>query len=237
MTSPYGTSSRSSDTFARLQRQLAARDVQPAVPSVEDQLNELEEELEGFATDTAVTAVPVHDNSVLSRDAPHATLSFLSSLSHEEILLDYVWWKEEHFNQICHWISAYAAAAKLGLPQKFFDDAILDMYNFDRALRAAETHGTGHVPMRYDKLQQTIRRNQKQYDLRKRLFTWSPDVPPRVTDAVSTFLIKTPPDALWIAVYVEHLTYKNDDPIIYAEFGVKNSDLPEPWQVEVARWD
>jgi len=237
MTSPYGTSSRSSDTFARLQRQLAARNVQPAVPSVEDQLNELGEELEGFATDTAVAAVPGHDNSVLSRDAPHATLRFLSSLSHEEILLDYVWWKEEHFNQICHWISAYAAAKKSGLPHKFFDDAILDMYNFDRALRAADSHGMGQKPVRYDQLKHTIYRSGRGYALRRRQFQWSPDVPARVTDAVSTFLIKTPPDALWIAVYVEQSTYKDDDPIIYAEFGVKNSKLPEPWQVEVARWD
>jgi hypothetical protein len=222
MTSPYDTGGQSSDTFARLQRQLAARNAQPAVPSVEDQLNELEEELERIATDTAVAAVPVHDNSVLSRDAPQATLGFLPGLSHGKILLDYVWWKEEHFNQVCHWISAHAAAAKSGLPYKFFDDAILDMYNFDRALRATETHGLGQVPLRYYQIQQPIERDYRKHVLHRMDFDWSPTVPSRVTNAVSTFLIKTPPDALWIAVYVEKSTYKNDDPIIYAEFSVRN---------------
>jgi len=45
--------------------------------------------------------------------------------------------------------------------------------------------------------------------------------------------MRTPADQYWVAKYVE--TRRTFDPIIYAEFGRKES--PEAWHVEVARWD
>jgi replicative DNA helicase len=222
---------------ARVRRQV--EQAQAAVV-VRTDLDELDEELESFVTDTgaAPAAMPsVQDGLVLSRDAKDIEPCLISALPYGEILADYVWLKEEHFNYVCRWIIARGAAIKSRLPHQFFQDAVLDTYHFDRALRAADSHGMGQKPMRYDQLKLTITRSGTEYALRRQEFQWSLDVPPRVTDAVSAFVIETPPDALWVGVYLEKIRYTHYDPIIYAEFGVSQPGKPAAWQVEVARWD
>src|SRR3954468_12558041 len=129
MTSPYDTGGQSSDTFARLQRQLAARNAQPAVPSVDDQLNELEEELEGFATDTAVAAATtaVHDLLCLKDYAPEINLCAVWGEERGLVYASYLWYLEEHFEQALSWMRAHGALERdYRSSQNFFVSAFVD---------------------------------------------------------------------------------------------------------------
>jgi hypothetical protein len=120
---------------ARVRRQV--EQAQAAVV-VRTDLDELDEELESFVTDTAAAPAampPVQDGLVLSRDAQHINPCLILCLPNGEILLNYVWRKEEHFTQVCRWISARAAAMKARLPHQFFEDAVLDMYHFTSTVR------------------------------------------------------------------------------------------------------
>jgi len=171
---PYGTGRPSSGVFQRLRQDLAAqasqaqRSVppppggygprQPAVASVEEQINQLDESVEGWATDAAAGLMPsVQDGLMIARDAQHLNLSAILGLAEGKILANYLWWKEEHFEHVCNWLTACATGQDEQV-RVFFIAHVRDMYYYDRALRAAEVNRLD-MPLRYERLKRTITRS------------------------------------------------------------------------------
>jgi hypothetical protein len=142
-------------------------------------------------------------------------------------MVGYTWYSEDNFNKAHRWCLGLIAAAKAGMPTAFFVDAIVDLYHFDRALRARANSTAGKAPVRRTDIPHSLPGN-SMYTLKVMPVSWSPKVPDRATDAVADFLQRVTPDNLWIAEYTRSPALKND-PIIYATFG--------PWEVELVRWD
>jgi hypothetical protein len=144
----------------------------------------------------------------------------------------YTWYSEDNFNKAHRWCLGLIAADEAGMPIEFFVDAIVDLYHFDRALRASAHSRRRKPPVRRTNVpnSMTIRNPSGSYDYRlvPRPFAWSSMVPHHAVDSVAEFLQAITPDSLWIAEYVYTPSKTKYDPIIYATFG--------PWEVEVAQW-
>jgi hypothetical protein len=201
-----------------------------AAVETQAQMEDLDEELEGLVTDAAAAATsPIQDLLTLRHDGPKIDLCWYFGAVMGDALADYPWWNEQHFNDVCHWVTGLDAAGQQQLKQ-FFRSHIIDRYHYDRALRAAEKNGLG-MPVRFEDLRQTVKRSGEKFRLTRVGFSWSRDVPPSVTNMLTQVVTSTPADEYWIGKYVARTVY---DPIIYAEFGEPNS--AEAWHVEVARW-
>src|SRR4051794_899396 len=107
-----------------------------------------------------------------------------------------------------------------GYPYKSFITSIIDLYDYDRALRAA-TH--------YEKSYR-VRRTGKPLKSARGL-SWTPQTPSHVVDAVAEFMVTTSPDEFWIDssegpsgtdTTIYHIE------TIYARFG--------SWDVVVSQW-
>jgi hypothetical protein len=233
-----GSTSRSADGTTSQYARVSDDAVHPRVPSVEEQISQLDEEIEGLVTDQAAAVMQsVCDALTLSRDAPEIPCRNIFGVAKGKVIENYVWHSEENLNHVRTWlIAGLTGASQHGLPKQFFIAAAEDMYNYDRALRAAEMNNLER-PLRFEQLPQKITRTEEgstqEYWLRRCAFEWTPDIPPRVVDAVSHVIVNTPPDELWICKYQARVVY---DPIVYATFGRFDAH-PVAWHVEVARWD
>ena len=123
--------------------------------------------------------------------------------------------------------------------------AIVDLYHYDRALRAATEHGK-QEPVRRGQIRTVIsipakvakmigthfedRVEHVPHRLSVRPFAWTTGTPVEVVDAVAKFVTTTPPDELWSAYYEQYDgSQSHIGPIIYAGF--------VDWHIEVARWE
>ena len=139
----------------------------------------------------------------------------------------YTWYSEANFTKAHRWCLGMIAALKTRMPVKFFAEAIVDLYHFDRALRASARSRARHEPVRRTDIPYVLPTDNN-YRLVVQPFEWSPTVPHQAIDTVAEFLQEITPDKFWIAEYEITPTTKYD-PIIYATFG--------PWELELARWD
>ena len=157
-----------------------------------------------------------------------------SGLSPE--FLSYTWLLKKHYDNVARWAKAVVLAGRAQKKTAFFVKAILETYNYDRALRAAEALGTQPILRKDipDRLTKTAPlapfKDGNHYVLVRKKFDWDRDTPAEAVDAVALVMEKEIPDKLWIAEYVEENKAANTwDPIIYARYG--------DWHVEVARWE
>jgi hypothetical protein len=161
----------------------------------------------------------------------HEQISVFSQLLLKDSIVagmaGYTWYSAKNFNKAHRWCLGLIAASKASMPIKFFVDAIVDLYHFDRALHASAHSRARHDPVRRTDIPQELP-GRRGYTLRVKPFAWGPTVPDEAVDIVSDFLQETTPDKLWIAEYARDYTVTYD-PIIYATFG--------PWELELVRWD
>jgi hypothetical protein len=146
-----------------------------------------------------------------------------------EGIRSYAWRTQANYEQAEDYCLTALSARKNGIEEAidFFVEAIHNVFNFDRALRASLIHELPK-PIRDDEVLESITRGSQRYELRRRKFKWSASVPSEAVNKASKVVRSDdPPDAFWIAEYERvSSTY---DPIIYASYG--------SWHVEVARWD
>ena len=151
----------------------------------------------------------------------------------------YVWHAEANYQraeQCC--LAAVAARRNANKDAEFFVNAVQDVFQFDRALRASVVHKTpeplrrGEIPttLTVEKAAKVVgaQRRRIVYQLKASTFSWSASVPSDAVMKAAQVSIENPPDSFWIAEYEEKPSRKYD-PIIYASYG--------EWQVEVARWE
>ena len=175
------------------------------------------------ASEVVVETPPVVGALVL-RDylGDHADVASLLQRAEE-----YTWFSAENFNKAHRWCLGLSALLHAGMSVQFFVEAIVDLYHFDRALRASVHSRARHEPVRRTDIPDTLPQNNN-YHLVVQPFAWSPTVPHRAIDTVAEFLQEITPDKFWIAEY-KYLADRKIDPIIYATFG--------SWELELARWD
>jgi hypothetical protein len=208
----------------------------------------------------ALTVPPVRDSLRLC-DYLSAELQaeFLQGSGLPRELLSYTWLLEEHCDKVLRWAKGLVSTGRANKKTSFFAKPILETYNYDRALRAAEAFRTQpilrkDIPARLTKrgplpsvqdgpldsfaLHSLLapstdnlrpRPGDIHYILVRKKFDWNRETPAEAVDAVALVMETEPPDELWIAEYVEKSKLRKWDPIIYASYG--------DWQVEVARWD
>jgi hypothetical protein len=262
MTSPYGTpdgtSGETTRMLAKRCHDLAVRKTQetrhtppiwlipPAKPVRESAMpsaDQLDEDFEGFATDTAAAAMPpVRDVLTLKEYAPDIDVMRIFDGKMGSVLGDHVWCEEAYFEQALKWLRGLDAGLRKSIPNvlDLFEYKITDIFHLDRAIRAV--HDTGAPePIKEDGIPANIPDPQNprmSYHLERVDLYYSDTTPSRVLDATSEFLQLASPDRLWIARYVQ--PSRSYDPIIFAEFGkwehVSWSIKNIAWQIEVVRW-
>ena len=167
------------------------------------------------------------------RFASEADQAFLESYLLPAGFLSYDWYLAEHYGNAVRWVNGALLAAQAGLPAAFFADAARDMYDYDRALWAADEFG--RQPIRgkevrelitVDRILESGYKHTYQFHLVRRDFEWSSDILPAVVDATSLIVETEPPDTFWIADYIGTISKWNS--IVYAQYG--------EWHVEVAQW-
>jgi hypothetical protein len=199
-----------------------------------------------------LTVPPVQDSLRLGDDlADDAKNEILRHIRRPDTILSYSWHLESHYEKAARWAKSSLTAIQANLPGMFFIDAIVDLYDYDRALHAATA--LGRQPILGKDIPHSLTRwvsndnpeeHQKahgihggvystdpiplEYSLSRRVLSWTRDTPESALDATALVIETEPPDKLWIVEYVLQSQYTYD-PIIYAEY--------EAWQVEVARWE
>jgi hypothetical protein len=167
--------------------------------------------------------------------------------------LSYTWYSQDNYERAVKWTRGAVLARGINEQHlHFLEQALFDLYDGDRAGRAASALRTEPLRRRDIPARITRRINRPvlplglthearglltpvtvqtvPYQLVEKDFSWDSEVPYAAVDAVILVLETETPDRLWIAEYVEdQRTAMKWDPIIYAEYG--------DWQVEVARWE
>jgi hypothetical protein len=150
-------------------------------------------------------------------------------------VLPYTWFLERNFIDALRWAKAAVLAYRTKHSVKSFTEPLLDKYNHDRALRMADVLETQPVlltdiPHHYEEPSPVFGQPARTFRFHSQdLSDWHPKIPLEAVTAVALVLETEPPDKLWVVAYVEEVSRKGAEPIIYAAYG--------RWQVEVIRWD
>lgn len=105
-------------------------------------------------------------------------------------------------------------------------DAILDLYNRDRAELAADRLSLRPTPQRPHEIPQDVVHDSARLTLRMYPLRWERDTPAKVTNALIALLPDAKPDRWALAKYEQRSsTY---DPVIYAFYG--------DWCIKVVKW-
>src|SRR4051812_15662464 len=121
-------------------------------------MSQLDEEIEDLVADQAVAAMEgIRDALTLLRNAPEIPCRKILGAEQGMLLEDYVWRLEQNFNHVRAWLTVLKSGSDKQLAKKFLTAAVEDMYNYDRALRAAEINHL-EKPLRLGQLTQIITR-------------------------------------------------------------------------------
>ncbi len=112
----------------------------------------------------------------------------------------------------------------------FFAEAIVDLYQRDRAERASHSKGDDEEPKRLEQLPSRITRQGEDYALRLSHIDRYRSIPHDIVAGVSKMYLQTqdPPDMLMLGKYVQRHRPALRDPIIYARYG--------NWFVKLGEW-
>lgn len=146
------------------------------------------------------------------------------------------WFSDDHYQQVRPWWDTLlqvirSAGFDSHKPSQeavgWLVEAILDLYNRDRAELAADRLPSRPAPRRPHEIPREISRNYEKYELRLSPLRWKPDTPAKVTNALIALLPAAKPDQWHLAKYEQRST--TYDPIIYAYYG--------NWCIKVAEWE
>jgi hypothetical protein len=102
-------------------------------------------------------------------------------------------------------------------------NALIDLYHKDRAAWVASMLKPPPHPVRLAEIPESIKKGGQLYRREMAALTWSPDVPPEVTDLLAITSAVLLPDRLQIVQY-----QRLPDPMIYAQYGL--------WYLKIAEW-